>query len=573
MFNRVLLAAAVAASCTAVVAEASLELARIGTFETGVFDEGAAEIVAYDAIGQRVFVINADANTVDVLDIADPTNPTISNFIDVAPDIADSFPGSEAGGVNSVAVSGRLIAVAVENDDKQADGWVAFYDTEGDFLRALVAGPLPDSVAFTPDGKYALAANEGEPSDDYLIDPEGSVTVIDLTRGVANATTMTAGFGAFDLNDIPEGARVPRAVEGFSTVAQDLEPEFIAVSEDSRAAWVTLQENNAVAIVDIPSATVFRIVGLGAKDHSLERNALDASDRDDMINIATWPVNGLYMPDSIAHFRYRGRSYIVTANEGDAREYFFDVDPEDIPEGKTEEEACLDDLDGIDYDEDDGCLAYIDEARIKDLELDPTAFPNAAELQEDEAIGRLAAVITEGDTDNDGDFDELFVFGARSITVWTGTGNFVSDTGNTMEVITAGETIFCDGQLEECSGFNSTNDENDSFDSRSDAKGPEPEGVVVGKIRGVPYAFVGLERIGGIIVYDLSRPAAPQFVTYFNDRNFDPEANAEAGEVGDLGPEGLVFIPRTESPTGEALLVVGNEVSGTTTILEVTLED
>jgi hypothetical protein len=570
MYKRTLLAAAVAASCNAVAApQQTLELTRIGTFETGVFDEGAAEIVAYDAIGQRVFVINADANTVDVLDIADPASPVISNFIDVAPDIAATFPGSEAGGVNSVAVSGRLIAVAVENDDTQSNGWVAFYDTEGNFEGALEAGPLPDSVAFTPNGKYVLAANEGEPSDDYSIDPEGSITVVDLTRGVAGATVMTAGFAAFDLDDIPPGARVPRAVEGFSTVAQDLEPEFITTSANSRIAWVTLQENNAVAIVDVASATVLSIAGLGAKDHSLPENALDASDRDDAINITTWPVNGLYMPDTIASFRYRGQAYLVTANEGDGREYFFDVDPADIPEGKTEEQACLEDLGGLDYDEDDGCLAYIDEARIEDLTLDPTAFPNAAELQTDEAIGRLLAVTTEGDTDGDGDYDQLFTFGARSITVWSGRGEFLADTGKTMEEVTAAQTIFCDGPLEACSGFNSDNDENDSFDSRSDAKGPEPEGVVVGMIRGVPYAFVGLERIGGIMVFDLSEPTAPEFVTYFNDRNFDPNADAEAGEAGDLGPEGLVFVPRQDSPTRRPLLIVGNEVSGTTSIFEI----
>lgn len=566
------LIAAVAASCgVAASASADIGLKRLGTFETGVFDEGAAEIVVYSPEIQSVFVINADANTVDILDIADPANPTLTSFIDVAPDIAETFPGAVAGGVNSVAVQGDLVAVAVENDDTQANGWAAFYDLAGTFLGAVEAGALPDSIAITSDGNYVLVANEGEPSDDYQIDPEGSISVIDVSNGIDAATVMTAGFGAFGLDDIPAGARVPRAVEGFSTVAQDLEPEFISTGP-GRIAWVTLQENNAIAILDVPTATVLRIAGLGAKDHSLAMNALDASDRDDAINIATWPVNGLYMPDGMDNFRARGRTWLITADEGDGREYFFDVDPADIPEGKTEEEACLEDLGGLDYDEDDGCLAYIDEARIEDLDLDPTAFPNAAELQTDEAIGRLTAVTTEGDVDGDGDYDELFVFGARSITIWDAAGRFVADTGMTIEVETAAATIFCDGPLAECSGFNSDNDGNDSFDSRSDAKGPEPEGVVVGRVLGRQFAFAGLERIGGIMIFDVSDPEEPEFESYFNDRNFDPAADAEAGEVGDLGPEGLVFIPAGQSPIRRPLLVVGNEVSGTTSIFQVILD-
>ena len=41
--------------------------------------------------------------------------------------------------------------------------------------------------------------------------------------------------------------------------------------------------------------------------------------------------------------------------------------------------------------------------------------------------------------------------------------------------------------------------------------------------------------------------------------------------AGDLGPEGLVFIPAAQSPNGRPLLVVGNEVSGTTAVLQLNL--
>jgi hypothetical protein len=379
-------------------------------------------------------------------------------------------------------------------------------------------------VTFSPNGRYVLVANEGEPNDDYDVDPEGSVSIIDLSSGVGNLTqndVQTASFTKFNNQRIDPLIRIfgPNA-----SIAQDLEPEYIAVSEDSQLAWVTLQENNALAIIDIPSAEVIALRSLGLKDHSQPGNALDASDRDDAINIATWPVYGMYLPDAIAAFTIRGQQYLITANEGDARDY-------------------------------DG---YAEEERIKDLDLDPTAFPNAADLQEDEAIGRLTVTTAQGDVDGDGDFDALWAFGARSFSIWSRQGNLVYDSGDAFEQITAASLP---------DGFNATNDENDSFDNRSDNKGPEPEGVVVGVVNGRTYAFIGLERVGGIMVYDVTNPASPHFVDYVNTRDFS--GDPEAGTAGDLAPEGLTFVPASDSPTGNPLLIVGYEVSGTVTIFNI----
>jgi hypothetical protein len=568
MLKRTLLVAALAASLPAHAAKnKSIDLVPIGTFETGEFDEGAAEIVSYDADGQRLFVINSAAGTVDVLDISNPGSPELVDFIDVN----DDFPEGEVGGVNSVAVREGLVAVAVENDDKQANGWAAFYTTEGEFLGEVEAGALPDAITFTHNGNYALVANEGEPSGDYLVDPEGSITIVDL-RGGAPGVAAHATFEAFNGATLDPSIRItgPGA-----TVAQDLEPEYIATSFDSSTAWVTLQENNAMAIVDIKSATVIDLVGLGNKDHMAEDNGLDASNRDDAINITNWPVYGTPMPDSIASFRVKGRSYLVTANEGDGREYFFDIEEEDLREGESAEEAC-ERLGGLDYDDDDGCLSWIDEARVKDVKLDPAAFPEAESLQNNENLGRLKIIATGGDTDGDGDYDALYSFGTRSISIYDAAGNLLSDTGDTMEQVTAEATLICDPEAQEedgyeiCSGFNSTNDENGSFDDRSDDKGPEPEGVVVGKVRGVTYAFVGLERVGGVMVFDVSEPSMPKYVSYVNNRDFSASDVEDGGYYGDLGPEGLVFIKPEDSPNGMPLLVVGAEVSGTTTIYQVT---
>jgi 2',3'-cyclic-nucleotide 2'-phosphodiesterase / 3'-nucleotidase / 5'-nucleotidase len=371
VWGRILLLAAIFLASSILVTAAhtgpSIHLEPIGRYASGVFDESAAEIVAFDSDSQRLFVINANEGRVDVLDLSDPTNPT-----PLAPIDLPQF----GGGVNSVAVHNGLVVVAAENEVKTEPGQAVFLDIDGNLLNSVTVGALPDMVTFTPNGRFVLVANEGEPNDEYTIDPEGSVSIISLRRGVANLTqadVRTATFTKFNNRRIDPLIRIfgPNA-----TVAQDLEPEYIAVSDDSRIAWVTLQENNALATIDIARADVISLRSFGLKDHSQPGNGLDASDRDDAINIANWPVYGMYMPDAIAAFTIRGQQYLITANEGDARDY-------------------------------DG---YAEEARVKNLDLDPTAFPNAADLQEDEAIGRLTVTTAQGDIDGDGYFEEIWAF-------------------------------------------------------------------------------------------------------------------------------------------------------------------
>ena len=257
---------------------------------------------------------------------------------------------------NSVAVHNGLVAVAIESDPKTTPGVVAFFEASGALLSHVRVGAQPDMLTFTPDGRRVLVANEGEASDDYSVDPEGSVSVIDLRNGAAGlsqADVHTAGFGDFARSALDPSIRVygPRA-----TVAQDLEPEFIAVSDDSSTAWVTLQENNAIAEVDVEQGRVTRLMGLGLKDHSVAGSGFDASDRDGAIRIAPWPVRGYYMPDGIASYEVGGLTFLVTANEGDVR-----VSP-----------------------------AYTEARRVSELRLDPAAFPEAAELQKDANLGRCA---------------------------------------------------------------------------------------------------------------------------------------------------------------------------------------
>jgi len=482
-----------------------LTFTHLSTYETGVFDEGAAEIVVYSAETQKLFVVNADAGEVEVLDISDPTSPTKVNTLSTS---------AHGKGANSVAVHGDLIAVAVVGQSKQDPGKVVFFDLDGNEKGAVSVGANPDMVTFTPDGMYALVANEGEPSKDYTNDPDGTVSVIT----VADLSVRTANFSGFD--SVPDGMRI---VKPGSSVA-DVEPEYIAVSADGATAYVTLQENNGVAVVDVAKAEVTSLLGLGYKDHS--QVPLDASNKDGGTNIKTWPVLGMYQPDSIVSFEIGGQTYLMTANEGDAKDY-------------------------------DG---WSEETRVAKLTLDPTAFPNAALLQENGNLGRLKTTTSMGDTDGDGDHDVIYSYGARSFSIWTTAGEQVFDSGDQFERITASRL----GR-----DFNSTNDENNKGDNRSDDKGPEPEALTVGEINGKTIAFIGLERVGGVMAYDVTDPANAEFLGYHNNRDFS--GNAEAGKAGDLGPEGMAFISAAQSPNGKDLLAVANEVSGTTSIFEIVL--
>ncbi len=899
--------------------ESPISLNLLGTYETGIYDEGAAEIVTYDPASERAFVVNGGAATIDILDLSDPTTPVLVSQIDIPP------YGAAA---TSVDVHDGVLAVAVPNEDTQANGSIVFFTTDGNFMAQVEAGALPDMITFTPDGTKVMTANEGEPNGDYENDPEGSVTIVDISGGVENVTqenVTQVSLAVFNEAALDDSIRIfgPNA-----TVAQDLEPEYIAVSSDSSTAWVTLQENNALAVVDLQAGAAITIAGLGFKDWSrpqatadlyeftdlpvlgttaagqeirkggfsglyfegmdeatgnyqflthpdrgpnpdpvdvdedglgerpfalpdyqaqwqrfelnpttgeiiwgevtlltradgtpisglpnlageegfanadeepidlfgnkleydpygadmegivmaedgtywmvdeyrpaiyhfaadgvlieryvpegsnneeegmtvgveafpaiyaqrranrgfeavayydgilyafiqsplddpdtrrdtnsrngnsvrilafdtdsattvgeyvymieggavdkigdavalsatellvMERDSaigpnaqkyifhidlsnatnlqeidvpqglqlqseaslalariipvqktfyvdlaaagytagdkteglalidentlavlndndfgistvfstttglldtpenvtpivlglihltpvgLDASDRDEAINIQPWPVSGMYQPDAIAAYTVDGETYLITANEGDARDY-------------------------------DG---YSEEMRVGDMVLDLTVFPNAAELQANANLGRLNSTTAGTDTNGDGLVDRILTYGARSFSIWSSAGELVWDSGSAIEEILAEQYP---------NDFNANGD-NGSFDNRSDDKGAEPEAVTVGVVDGVPYAFVGLERIGGVMVYDVSDPTEPHFIEYVNNRDFSVDTETES--AGDIAPEGLKFVAGEESPTGTPLLLVANEVSGSTTIYEI----
>jgi hypothetical protein len=523
---------------------ATLAMSPLGSFETGIFDESGAEIVQFHGATSRAFVVNAQAGVAQVLDLSDPTNP--EHLFDLTTAGVESADGSTipaSAVANSVAVrADGLVALAVENDPKTHAGWVVFFDAAGDgtALGAVRAGALPDMVTFTPDGSSVLVANEGEVAEDYSVDPEGSVSIIAVPAALAapeQSDVRSARFHAYEeggSKTLPADVRIFGGIEGSSMpVSENLEPEYITVAADGRTAWVSLQEANAIGVIDIASASITDIKALGFQDFSV--TPFDASDEDGEVNITTWPVLGMYQPDAIGSYAAGGATYIVSANEGDSRDW-------------------------------DG---YSEVARVKDLGEDGLApvCDELSSLTAEEDLGRLNITTANGLDADAGCYSELYAFGSRSFSIWSADGEQVFDSGSDFERITA--EALPEG------AFNSSHDAVE-FDNRSDDKGPEPEGLAIGTVGSRTYAFIGFERVGGVIVYDVTDPAAPVFQTYVNNRDFsiaDPSESAEAlSASGDLGPEGLAFVPAADSPTGEPMLLVGNEVSGTTTAFAVDVE-
>jgi hypothetical protein len=554
LLTRTFVAAAVALTLAACggndpVAETPLQATLIGRYAHNVF-EGMSEIVAMHAASNSMFITVDTANAptsfqrISLRNLSGTAlaNPTTASNLEsgartqVATDVNDA--NFTAGGVQTLAISGNLLAIAVKAEPKINNGVVAFYrlDNQGNatFLKKVTVGSLPDGMAFSPDGSRLVIANEGEiggnvlkkPPDFVLAgdksnDPLGTISIIAIANGTPADTAVTLDFTAFDnggtrASERPADVRIGIAGNDFS---RDAEPEYVTITADGSKAYVTLQENNAVAIVDLASARIERIVALGFKNHGLAVNALAPSDKVS----ATAPfalksyanLFGIYMPDAIASFSIGNTPYFITANEGDDRDDF---------------------------------LATSETARVSSLALNATAFPNAATLKGDLELGRLTVISTMGLNSNN-QYEKLYALGGRSFSIYNATtGAQVFDSGFDLEkraYDTLPTALLNKSQVKD----------------RLDNKGPEPESVVVGQIGSKTYAFVALERTSAILMYDVSNPAAPIFVQWLQ--------NTTDMSNGDISPEGLEFVPAAKSPTGKPLLLAGYEVSGSVAVWEI----
>ncbi|WP_067728631.1 choice-of-anchor I family protein [Oceanobacillus damuensis] len=500
-----------------------LTASQVGQYDSGL-GEGGTEIMAYDPELQRAFVTNGAAAGFDILSFKKLKSGKFSEVTSEKRILLENFGIEGIDDITSIASHPYkdLIAISVVSNPKTDPGYIVFATKDGEYVNHVQVGSLPDMVTFTPDGTKAVVANEGEPDEDYSVDPEGSISIIDVTGDPAEFTANNLTFEGVELDD-----KVRIGSEG--TTLQQLEPEYAAVTDDSTTAYISLQENNAIATVDLVNEEILDVKGLGVKDHSVPGNELDAKDNNET-KIEKQPLLGFYMPDAIDTFTADGKTYILTPNEGDAR----------------------------DYD------AYSEEASIKDIkgqiQLNADHYEGYTQKELDEAVagglldelGKTDITLEDGKND-EGIYESLHTYGGRSFSIFDAdTVELVYDSGSDFEKITA-------EALPE--HFNTNNDEL-KYDGRSDAKGPEPETVVSGEIDGTTYAFIALERFSGIMVYDLSNPLSPEFKKLISSRDFSEDVK------GDVSPEGLQFIGAKQSPTGNALLATTHEVSGTVAVYE-----
>lgn len=480
-------------------------------------DGGVAEIVTYNKKDKVFYLVSGVTQSIDLVKINSDGSTERKKRIEIGKILEDK--NINAGDVTSVSYSDEknLLAVAVQDEDYKNNGHIVILDKDGNYKEAYECGVQPDMVTFTKDGKYIISADEGEPREGYVngIDPKGSVTIID----VENKRTKKVEFNIDRDKALKDGILLKKD----SNPAEDLEPEYIAISDDSKTAFVSLQENNAIASIDIESGKINYVKGLGFIDHSVEGNEIDAvrgKGKNAKIDIKNDNFLGTPMPDGIAFLSKNGKDYILTANEGDAREW-----------GKKKNKY----------------------ENTKSKKFDEKADKKTEYLDNDKTDGL--------------DENKIYLLGGRSFSIYDASNLAkVYNSGSDFEKITA--RIFPDF-------FNTSNDEDkgpDKLDARSNKKGPEPENVEVLSIKDKTYAIIGLERISGIMIYDITDPTNPVYKDYFNNRIFIKSVNdgEEVGleKRGNIGPEGLCAIEAKDSPTGKPLALVANEVSGTVQVIE-----
>lgn len=509
---------------------ASLDLTQEARYDAGMTnaDGGVMEIVDYNTVTGWAYAVNGQTGNltaIAVKDMADSESVDLldGNDIDVKSIVEANCEGFTYGDMTSVAVSadGTKLAAAVQAEGYADNGRVAVFTCNADgtltFEQAYETGVQPDMVTFTPDDSRILTANEGEPREGYAdgaVDPAGSVTVIT----VADGTAVNVDFTAYDSNEERQKLVDAGIVMKKDTVpSKDLEPEYIAAGNDT--AYVTLQEANAIAVIDLDSLKVEGIYSAGYEDYST--TAVDIDKKDEAYNPAVYEsLRGIRMPDGVALYSVDGVDYIVTANEGDSREWgdYLNEDERDFGDGQTSPSGKI------------------------------TA----------ENSGLTGKVVFFDSSDYDGlDSGLDYVFGGRSFTV------FRADKSGLTEIYDSGSDFEAKTAEYIPENFNCSNDDK-SLDDRSGKKGPESESITVGTVGERTYAFIGLERVGGVMVYDITDPAETVYVNYINSRDFSEDI------AGDDSPEGLCFIPAADSADGNAYLLAACEVSGTVAAYELT---
>lgn len=497
-----------------------LRMEQIGRYDSGILDGdgGTVEIVAYNGKTHTAYVINGKKQTlskIPLTSLKDGKNLALKSEADVNIEtvIKAQIPDFSYGDMTSVAYHPEkaMIAVAVQAQDYKEAGYVVFFKDEGDtfnYLGMARVGAQPDMVTFNASGSLAITADEGEPRGGYgdSTDPEGSVSLIDTS----DFTAKILDFKAFDdKRDELVGKKI--LLKKDTLPSKDLEPEYVAISGNK--AYITLQEANGIAVVDLEKKEIQDIVSAGYVDHS--KILVDIDKDDKKYDPKTYDnLRGIAMPDGIAAIELNGENYILIANEGDAREYGekgTDNYHNNEKESATSPSGKIKTADEVSY-------------------FDPSDYDGV-----DEGVD--------------------YLFGGRSFSILK-----IRDDG-ALEIYNSGDDFERLTAKYYPDNFNASNDKN-KIDNRSDNKGPEPEGIAIGAIGEKTYAFIALERISGIMVYDVTDPAEAHFVNYINSRDFSEKIK------DDVSPEGINFVPASDSPTDKPLLLAAMEVSGTLAVYE-----
>lgn len=507
---------------------AELELTETARYYSGMqnAEGGVMEIVDYNAATGWGYAVNGQSGmltAIAVKDIEESGNIDLldGNDINIKEMIESEVEGFVYGDMTSVAVSpdNKTLAVAIQAEGYAENGRVAVFNCEQDgtltFVKAVETGVQPDMVTFTPNGQLILTANEGEPREGYAegtTDPQGSVSVINIKNDTVNTIT----FESYD-DKRAELAAAGIVLKKNTAPSVDLEPEYIASTDNT--AYITLQEANAVAVLDLNTLSYTGIYSAGFEDYSV--NAVDIDKKDETYAPKTYEsLLGIRMPDSIAVYTVGNEEYIVTANEGDSREWgdYLNEDEVNFGKGKTS----------------------------------PTGKITT------ENSGLTGKVVFFDASDYEGLSEEKdYLFGGRSFTVYQMTDNGMK------EVYTSGNDFESKTAALVSENFNCSNDDK-TIDDRSGKKGPEAESVTIGEVEGKTYAFIGLERVGGVMVYDITEPEKANYVNYINSRDYTEDI------AGDVSPEGLCFVSAAESGMDKDMLLTACEVSGTVALYELT---
>lgn len=527
--------------------------------EGNITRAGGSEIVSYTTQDNTLLATVANASTsafgVQIMTLSSSATLSERAYVDYS--TIFGVP-TNMNSISSVAADpsnrGFGVATLIPTANTTTAGKIAFFDLTGAFsggnrtLLTLDVGFHPDSVTFSADGSKLIVVNEGEfnatvANASSTGNAPGSISVINLgsiTSSAQIAALTNSDVSTFDFSSTNLSAGVTLAgirnpsvaalgtsgafissVPNFTALAgsdpdfyKGMEPEFASVLGNK--VHVTLQENNAIATFDLTTNKWTAVNNLGTITQ-----IIDASDQDGTGNTASISINdtvkGLPMPDTMRAFSSGGNNYLITVNEGDARGDDRDISRFGSTSGNSSMNTILD----------------------SSLISDPSRANNV--------LGRLNVSRINGDNNNDGKIDEAVMIGTRSITIWNAdTGAKVWDSGQSTN--TNFETILA--SLDP-TRFNMNNGLPSNFDTRSDDKGPEPEALTIGQFGSSLLAFVGMERQNGLMVYDITNPNSPTFVSYLNSQ-----------VDGLISPESMVYIPISQSPTGSALLITGYEGTG-----------